>query len=141
MFGEISLVLQDIIVAIVIFLTSFLPSDPEKLTVDASAVTSQSVEMVFEYKNETGHVIDRPTIMKISEKTEDGWKSFYENDVIIEEPYYVMPGKTGSISRPVEYYYGKPTLEPGEYSIEIAYRVHEKNEVNYVHIEVPFTVV
>ena len=94
MFGEISLVLQDIIVAIVIFLTSFLPSNPEKLTLDASAVTAQSVEMVFEVKNETGRVIDQPTVAQISRKTDEGWDVFYSNDVIYDENDYVLPGGT-----------------------------------------------
>lgn len=134
--------LRDFLVSIIIFLTTFLPSNPEKLVVDTSAITSQSVDIVVNYENKTGRMVDQPTITAISEKTEEGWNTFFERPGIHDESEYIYPGGTGFGRQPqIGYWYGKPTLEPGEYKMEITYRLHESNdEVNYVTIEVPFTV-
>lgn len=146
MFGTLSLVLYDILMSIIIFLTSFLPSNPENLIVDTSTITSQSEYMVFECENKTGRIVDRPTIMKISKKTDEGWECFYEQLGIIEEPSYLYPGETLNLKKSVEYCYGEPTLEPGEYKVKITYRLFEYNKDNedieheYVSVEVPFTV-
>lgn len=136
-----NLIVHNIIIYVIILFSSLLPSNYENLIVDTSAINSQSVEMVFEYENKTGRVVDRPTVLEISEKTEDGWNSFFENPAVIEEPQYDLPGGNGTIRIPVEYYYGEPTLSPGEYKVKITYRVHESNDkVSYTTIEVPFIV-
>ena len=134
-------ILYRFLVSIIIFFTTYLPLNPENLVVDTSAITSQSVVMVFECENKTGRIVDAATIMEISEKTDEGWNAFFKNYGILEEPDYVFPGGKESLEKQVEYWYGKPTLDPGEYKVKITYRLHESNdEVNYVTIEVPFTV-
>ena len=139
MLGEI---IQGFVISIVIFLTSFLPANPEKVVVDTSAITSQSAEMIFEIENRTGRVIDQPTLVRVSQKTEEGWNDFFENPVMYDEEDYVLPGSTEkSRVKNVEYWYGKPTLDPGEYKVKIKYRLHEsKDVVKYVTVEVPFVV-
>ena len=138
MLGEI---IQGFVISIVIFLTSFLPANPEKVVVDTSAITSQSAEMIFEIENRTGRVIDQPTLVRVSQKTEEGWNDFFENPVMYDEADYVLPGSTEKRKVNAEYWYGKSTLDPGEYKVKITYRLHESNdEVKYMTVEVPFTV-
>lgn len=136
------LALYDLMAYVIIFLTTFLPCNPENLVVDTSAITSQSVDIVVNYENKTGRVVDQPTITAISEKTDEGWNTFFERSGIYDEHDYIYPGGTGFSRQPqIGYWYGKPTFEPGEYKIEITYRLHESNdEVKYMTVEVPFTV-